>query len=135
MYPVHTDEQQYVMWKEDLLTLRPGRDHAWLDWGIETCLQLLQTRVPCIKVGNLGLETASRFLLTVLRKFSHPVFVVADAPPVLREADFHVDNQKESVERSSDILHPGANQHVRQPGHHDGDRCTAHHSDLPSLHP
>lgn len=86
--PVHDNEQQYIMWKEDLLTLRPGRDHAWLDRGIESCLQLLQMRVPCIKVGCLGLETASELLLTVLRKSSHPVFVVANAPLVLWQADF-----------------------------------------------
>ena len=86
--PVHDNEQQYIMWKEDLLTLRPGRDHAWLDRGIETCLQLLQVRVPCVQVGCLGLETASEFLLTTLRKYSHPVFVTANAPPVLWQADF-----------------------------------------------
>ena len=111
--PVHDDEQQYILWKEDLLTLRPGRDHAWLDRGIERCLQVLQTRVPCIKVGKVGLETASKLLLTVLRKSSHRVFVIETVPSVLWKADFYVDNQKESDDRPSDILHAGANQHVR----------------------
>ena len=133
--PVHDDEQQYILWKEDLLTLRPGRDHASLDWGIERCLQLLQPQVPCIHVGKVGLEIASKLLLTVLRKSSHPVFVIEIEPPVFLKADFYVDNQRESDDRSSDILHAGANQHVRQPGHHGGDHSTAHHSDLFSLHP
>lgn len=66
--PVNDDEQQYILWKEDLLTLRPGRDHAWLDWGIERCLQILQPRVPYVQVGKVGLETASKLLLTVFRK-------------------------------------------------------------------
>lgn len=81
--PVHDDEQQYILWKEDLLTLRPGRDHAWLDRGIEKCLQVLQTRVPYIQVGNVGLETGSELLLIVLRKSSHPVLVIETASPVL----------------------------------------------------
>jgi hypothetical protein len=132
--PVHDDEQQYILWKEDLLTLRPGRDHAWLDRGIEKCLQVLQTRVPYIQVGNVGLETGSELLLIVLRKSSHPVLVIETASPVLWKADFYVDNQRESVERPSNILHPRANQHMRKSGHHDGDRRTAHHSDLFSLH-
>lgn len=134
--PVHDDEQQYILWKEDLLTLRPGRDHAWLDWGIERCLQVLQPRVPYIQVGKAGLETAFKLLLTVVRKSSHPVFVIETTPPVfLGKADFYADNQRESDDRPSDILHAGANQHVRQPGHHGGDHSTAHHSDLFSLHP
>lgn len=48
--PVNNEEQQYIQWKEDLVTLRPGRDHAWLDRGIESCLQMLQRRVPCVQV-------------------------------------------------------------------------------------
>lgn len=133
--PVHDDEQQYILWKEDLLTLRPGRDHAWLDRGIERCLQILQTRVPYIQVGDIGLETESELPLTVVRKSSHPVLVIETALLVTWKADFYLDNQRESVERPSDILHPRANQHVRKSGHHDGDRCTAHHSDLFPLHP
>ena len=80
--PVHDNEQQYIMWKEDLLTLRPGRDHAWLDRGIESCLQVLQTRVPYIQVGKVRLEIASVLLLTGLRKFLHPVFVIGATPAV-----------------------------------------------------
>lgn len=75
--PVHDDEQQYIVWKEDLLTLRPGRDHAWLDRGIESCLQALQTRLPIVQVGKVGLGTAYKLQLTVPRKSSHPVFVIA----------------------------------------------------------
>lgn len=90
MDPVHDDEQQYILWKEDLLTLRPGRDHAWLnlDRGIEKCLQVLQMRVPYLQVGKAGLETAPRLLLTVLRKSSHPVFVRTAATCVIWNTDF-----------------------------------------------
>ena len=80
--PVHVDEQQYILWKEDLLTLRPGRDHAWLDRGIESCLRVLQTRVPYIQVGKVRLEIASVLLLTGLRNFLHPVFVIGATPAV-----------------------------------------------------
>jgi hypothetical protein len=33
------------------MTLRPGRDHAWLDCGIEKCLRVLQRRVPFVQVS------------------------------------------------------------------------------------
>jgi hypothetical protein len=51
-FPVHEREQEYIQWREDLVTLRPGRDHAWLDRGIESCLHTLQGRVPYIQVRH-----------------------------------------------------------------------------------
>ncbi|EME42560.1 hypothetical protein DOTSEDRAFT_26141 [Dothistroma septosporum NZE10] len=38
---VAAKEAEYVCWKEDLITLRPGRQNAWLDRGIEKVLKLL----------------------------------------------------------------------------------------------
>ncbi|KAL9105913.1 MAG: hypothetical protein Q9227_008972 [Pyrenula ochraceoflavens] len=39
--PVATAERAWVYWKEDMITLRPGREHAWLDSGIEHILKWL----------------------------------------------------------------------------------------------
>jgi len=39
--PVADEEQAWVECKEDLITLRPGREHAWLDAGIEHILRWL----------------------------------------------------------------------------------------------
>lgn len=38
--PLIPEELEYIQHKEDLVTLRPGRDHAWLDRGIERVLRL-----------------------------------------------------------------------------------------------
>ena len=37
--PVDEKESSYVRYKEDLITLRPGRDYAWLDGLIEKMLR------------------------------------------------------------------------------------------------
>ena len=37
--PVHPTESAYLTHKEDLITLRPGREYAWLDAVIEKTLQ------------------------------------------------------------------------------------------------
>lgn len=36
-----TAEREWVYWKEDMVTLRPGREHAWLDARIEELLRWL----------------------------------------------------------------------------------------------
>jgi len=38
--PLIPEELEYIQHKEDLVTLRPGRDHAWLDRSIERVLRL-----------------------------------------------------------------------------------------------
>jgi hypothetical protein len=40
--PVARPESTWVNKKEDLITLRAGREHAWLDSVIEKCLQCLR---------------------------------------------------------------------------------------------
>lgn len=49
------EEETWIQWKEDLMTLRPGREHAWLDAGIEHLLRHLHCRlveyVFCSKVS------------------------------------------------------------------------------------
>jgi hypothetical protein len=37
--PLACDENSWIQYKEDLITLRPGREHAWLDAGIERLLR------------------------------------------------------------------------------------------------
>ncbi|KAM0717842.1 hypothetical protein Q7P37_006174 [Cladosporium fusiforme] len=58
--PVVPRELDYIRYKDDLITLRPGRDHAWLDRKIEHVLRKLphflsqlfcskETRLKCCK--------------------------------------------------------------------------------------
>jgi len=42
--PVHETESQFLLCKEDLITLRPGRENAWLDRCIEKVLKPLDCR-------------------------------------------------------------------------------------------
>jgi hypothetical protein len=44
-HPQRKLEEQWIYCKEDLVTLRPGREHAWLDAGIEHLLRLLHCRL------------------------------------------------------------------------------------------
>ncbi|KAK4613567.1 hypothetical protein CLAFUW4_09630 [Fulvia fulva] len=47
--PVADEEADYVLHKEDLINLRPGREHAWLDRAIEGCLK----SAPRSKLANI----------------------------------------------------------------------------------
>lgn len=58
--PVKEDERAYVEFKEDLVTLRPGREHAWLDRMIEASLRGAQKPFPFIHVRS---PERSRFTL------------------------------------------------------------------------
>lgn len=51
--PLHDTEQEYIRHKHDLITLRPGRDHAWLDRTIDRSLQILHKPFPFLNVRNL----------------------------------------------------------------------------------
>jgi hypothetical protein len=42
--PVAKKESRYLYNKEDLITLRPGREHAWLDRSIEQLLRVADCR-------------------------------------------------------------------------------------------
>jgi hypothetical protein len=39
--PVEEKERSWINWKEDMVTLRPGRENAWLDAGVEHLLKRL----------------------------------------------------------------------------------------------
>lgn len=49
--PLVNEELEYIQYKDDLITLRPGRDHAWLDNSIERVLRSLP---PFINVSTLA---------------------------------------------------------------------------------
>lgn len=48
--PVVREERQFVYNKRDLVTLRPGREHAWLDSSVEKVLRWLHCDL--IEVGD-----------------------------------------------------------------------------------
>jgi hypothetical protein len=50
--PLVPSEQKFIYCKEDLITLRPGREHAWLDSSMEKVLKwmrcgLIEVSFPC----------------------------------------------------------------------------------------
>lgn len=55
--PLVEVEQEYIQHKHDLITLRPGRDHAWVVRQINQALQVLHKPFPFLNVnGNSALE-------------------------------------------------------------------------------
>jgi hypothetical protein len=48
--PLHNTEMDYIQHKADLITLRPGRDHAWLDRSINHSLHILNKSFPFLTV-------------------------------------------------------------------------------------
>ena len=48
--PLHRTEMEYIQHKQDLITLRPGRDHAWLDRSIDHTLHILDKPFPFLTV-------------------------------------------------------------------------------------
>jgi hypothetical protein len=42
--PLVPSEQSFIYCKEDLITLRPGREHAWLDCAVERLLRISRCR-------------------------------------------------------------------------------------------
>ncbi len=43
-------ESDFIYQKEDLITLRPGREHAWLDGMIERILQIFRCRLTMVSL-------------------------------------------------------------------------------------
>jgi len=50
--PLVEDEGSYIYRKEDLVTLRAGREHAWLDTWVEKFLRVINCKP--IEVGTLA---------------------------------------------------------------------------------
>ena len=57
--PVVEDEQAFVLRREDLVTLRPGREHAWLDSMIEKAVRQCNFTVRIIRLDLLQLLHAN----------------------------------------------------------------------------
>lgn len=45
------EESGFIYEKEDLITLRPGREHAWLDGLIERILQVFRCRLTMVSLN------------------------------------------------------------------------------------
>ena len=54
--PLIGDDAGFIAEREDLVTLRPGREYAWLDAAVEKLIQNLH--MPALEVSNLLLLKA-----------------------------------------------------------------------------
>ena len=50
--PLPEKESCFIYEKEDLITLRPGREHAWLDGVIERLLQACRCRIITVSFSS-----------------------------------------------------------------------------------
>jgi hypothetical protein len=50
--PVYDEDAEFIDHKEDLVTLRPGREHAWLDASVEKVLQCCNCPVIEVSISN-----------------------------------------------------------------------------------
>lgn len=50
--PIHKSERQYIRYVEDLVTLRPGREDAWLDEAIESTVKATHKHLPWLSVSH-----------------------------------------------------------------------------------
>lgn len=47
------EESGFIYLKEDLVTLRPGREYAWLDGAMEYLLQIFRCRILRVRISGL----------------------------------------------------------------------------------
>ena len=52
--PIDQKESAYLDYKEDLVTLRPGREYAWLDTVIEKALRILRCRLVEVRIKQVS---------------------------------------------------------------------------------
>jgi hypothetical protein len=50
--PVYDEDAEFIDHKEDLVTLRPGREHAWLDASVEKILQCCNCPVIEVSISH-----------------------------------------------------------------------------------
>lgn len=63
--PVKSQEEEWISRKEDLITLRPGREHAWLDSSVEHLLKWGNCRlVEVCKTSRDHAERSNTIMLT-----------------------------------------------------------------------
>lgn len=57
--PLYEEESGFIYEKEDLVTLRPGREHAWLDSIIERALQMFRCRLLMVSILSTFVQVGS----------------------------------------------------------------------------
>ena len=55
--PLEAEDERFIYEKEDLITLRPGREHAWLDASVERLLRWF--RFPLLAVSLQSSNTTA----------------------------------------------------------------------------
>lgn len=58
--PLHDTEQEYILHKHDLITLRPGRDHTWFDRSIHWWLKVLHKPFPFVNASHISQLTQNK---------------------------------------------------------------------------
>lgn len=56
---LYKSESSFIYEKDDLVTIRPGRDHAWLDGVLERLLQALRCRLTVVSVSTFEIAELS----------------------------------------------------------------------------
>lgn len=56
---LYEEESGFIYEKEDLVTLRPGREHAWLDGVIERTLQIFRCRLLRVSMPSIFFQVGS----------------------------------------------------------------------------
>ena len=79
-------EMEYILEKADLVTLRPGREHAWLDGMIENILKIC--RCGLLRVSFDGL------LRTIIAYIAQQFLFVSKVTPGLTQSSHSSDNPK-----------------------------------------
>lgn len=51
---LYEEEMKWIYEKEDLVTLRPGREHAWLDGILERILKLCRGKIVRVSKSRQG---------------------------------------------------------------------------------
>lgn len=69
------EDMGFIYEKEDLVTLRPGREHAWLDGLLERTLKVLRCRL--VKVGILRTKSTRQVLISHHSSSSAPRSVIS----------------------------------------------------------
>ena len=112
--PLIESERSWIYHKEDLLTLRAGREHAWLDDGIEHLLRWFHS--PIVEVSRL---MASKLLKSRSNSNLENFLLQGNKAKVLKE--------------KWSLLHPQSHQLISQHHHHNHDSHSSHRSHLRPL--
>lgn len=111
--PLGESEASWVNHEEDIITLRAGREHAWLDTGIEKILKLFH----CSLLERLfGDEVSPNHVFVA----SELIFAAAIPNKVLQ---------------SRGLLRASTNRASRQLHYHHDDSCASHCSNIYPLPP